>query len=84
MAIVTNNYSETTSKALRKANYRVTRLATTGRFLREGASTLMIGVEDDRLEDALAIIREQIPVSQDPKDIHATIYVLNVKDFKRV
>jgi uncharacterized protein YaaQ len=36
---------------------RATKLASTGGFLREGNTTLMIGVEDERLEEVLAVIR---------------------------
>ncbi len=84
MAIVENNYSNATSSALINANLRVTRLASTGGFFREGATTLMVGVENEQLETALQIIREQVPVSDDPDKIQATIYVLNVKDFRRL
>lgn len=84
MAIVENHFSDATSSALLNANLRVTRLASTGGFLREGTTTLMIGVEDDQLEKALQLIRDQIPLSDDHENIQATIYVLNVKDFRRV
>ena len=56
MAIVENHFSDATSGALIGANFRVTRLASTGGFLREGATTLMVGVEDDQLEKALQLI----------------------------
>ena len=36
---------------------RATKLATTGGFLREGNTTLMIGVEDDRLEEVMQVVR---------------------------
>lgn len=36
---------------------RATKLASTGGFLREGNTTLLIGVEDDRLEDVLDVVR---------------------------
>lgn len=36
--------------------FGVTKLATTGGFLRAGNTTLLIGVEDERLEAALAVI----------------------------
>jgi len=84
MAIVENHFSDATSSALVGENLRVTRLASTGGFLREGATTLMVGVEDDQLEIALQLIRDQIPLSDDPDNIQATIYVLNIKDFRRV
>ena len=84
IVIVEDHFSDATSNTLVKANFRVTRLASTGGFLREGATTLMVGVEDNQLDTALELIREQIPLSSNPEKIHATIYVLNVKDFRRV
>ena len=36
----------------------VTKLATTGGFLRAGNTTLLVGVEDDRFEGAMAIIEK--------------------------
>jgi uncharacterized protein YaaQ len=84
VAIIENHLSETTSEALMRENFRVTRLASTGGFLREGATTLMIGVEDNKLDTALDLIRQQTPPSDDPEKIQATIYVLNVKNFRRV
>jgi uncharacterized protein YaaQ len=83
MAIVEDHFSDNTSNALVQANFRVTRLASTGGILREGATTLMIGVEDEKLEAALNLIRDQISPSEDPNKINATIYVLNVKDYRR-
>jgi len=84
VAIIENHLSETTSEALNRKNFRVTRLASIGGFLREGATTLMIGVEDDKLDAALEIIRQQTPPTDDPNKIQATMYVLNVKNFRRV
>lgn len=82
IAIINDTKSETVSQALLDANYRVTRLATTGSFLRDGATTLMIGTESELIDDALNIIRAQIP--PDPEKKQATLYVLNVKNFSRV
>ncbi len=36
---------------------RATKLASTGGFLREGNTTLMIGVEDERLEEVIQVVR---------------------------
>ena len=38
--------------------FRVTKLASTGGFLRSGNTTMMIGVEDERVANVLAIIEE--------------------------
>ncbi|MBC8330883.1 MAG: cyclic-di-AMP receptor [Anaerolineae bacterium] len=82
IAIINNAKSEAVSDALLAANFRVTRLATTGSLLRDGSTTLMIGAERSLVEDVLAIIRAQIPPHAEKKQ--ATLYVLNVKNFNRV
>jgi len=43
-------------EALAENDFRATKLASTGGFLRMGNTTLLIGVEDERLESALAVI----------------------------
>ncbi len=43
--------------ALISHGYRVTRLASTGGFLRRGNVTLLLGVEEERLADAIEQIR---------------------------
>src|SRR5699024_3791978 len=44
--------------ALGGGNFQTTKLATTGGFLIEGNTTLMIGSEDQQLDEALEIIRD--------------------------
>lgn len=56
LAIVSNDDSSIVSSALNKENFQVTRLATTGGFLRAGNTTLIVGVDDDRVETCLEII----------------------------
>ncbi len=58
LAIVSNDDSSKVSGALTKARYSVTRLATTGGFLLSGNTTLIVGTEDDKVEDAIAVIAE--------------------------
>ncbi len=84
LAIIDDPQSETVSQALLKSDFRVTQLATTSGFLRGGATTLMVGVQDHLVDQAMKIIREQISPSNDPEHITATLYVLNVKSFNRV
>jgi hypothetical protein len=43
--------------ALTSAQYRVTRIASTGGFLRSGTTTMLVGVEDAQVEPAIALIR---------------------------
>jgi uncharacterized protein YaaQ len=84
IAIVDDTIQGEISKKLLEENYRVTQLATTSRFLRGGATTLMVGVENELVENALSIIRKSIPEPTDPKKNQATLYVLNVKNFNRI
>ena len=44
------------SSALTKENYSVTRLATTGGFLRAGNTTLLVGCEDNLVDHAIEVI----------------------------
>lgn len=43
-------------EGLTSRGYRATKLASTGGFLREGNATLLVGVEDDQVDDAVAVI----------------------------
>ena len=46
IAVVSNDDSHSLSNALTKENFSVTKLATTGGFLKIGNTTLLIGTED--------------------------------------
>ncbi len=57
LAIVQDQDADRTIKALNEANYRVTRIATTGGFFRVGNTTLISGVEDDQLDAVITILK---------------------------
>ncbi len=59
LAIVSNDDSSSVSSALTKENFQVTRLATTGGFLRAGNTTLIVGTEDDKVEKCIEVIRSE-------------------------
>ena len=56
-AIVHNDDARKLTDALRDHNFQFTLISTTGGFLREGNATILIGVDEDKLEDALVQIR---------------------------
>lgn len=58
IAIVSNDDAHALSNALNKKNFSVTRLSTTGGFLKIGNTTLLIGIEDDQKEAVFDIIKE--------------------------
>jgi uncharacterized protein YaaQ len=58
LAFVQDQDSNRLLNALMENNFRATKLATTGGFLRSGNTTFIIGTEDNRVDKALEIIRE--------------------------
>ncbi|MGM9923325.1 MAG: cyclic-di-AMP receptor [Bacillus sp. (in: firmicutes)] len=58
IAVVQDKDSNRLSSALIEHNFRATKLATTGGFLKSGNTTFMIGTEDVRVNKALQIIKE--------------------------
>lgn len=58
VAVVQDQDSNRLSNALTKNNYRATKLASTGGFLRSGNTTFLIGTDDSLIPKLLEIIRE--------------------------
>lgn len=63
--------------------YRVTRIASTGGFLRRGNVTLLIGVETDRVEGVIALLRETCSPPE-PGQHRATLFVVEAAHFEQV
>ncbi|WP_091837999.1 cyclic-di-AMP receptor [Marininema halotolerans] len=58
IAIVQDKDSNRLSHALVEANVRATKLASTGGFLKSGNTTFMIGIEDERVDGVMTLIKE--------------------------
>ncbi len=58
IAIVQDEDASRLISALMNDDYRVTKLATTGGFLRAGNTTLLVGVDDDRFDNCMSIIEK--------------------------
>ena len=58
IAIISNDDSYDVLSELTKAGFDATKLSTTGGFLSAGNVTLLIGVEDSRVDDVMEILRE--------------------------
>ena len=56
LAIINHDDAHSVIQHLTQEGYPVTKLATTGGFLMVGNVTVIIGVDEDKLEDALAVI----------------------------
>jgi uncharacterized protein YaaQ len=59
IAIIQDEYINKVLKALMVEKIRATKLSSTGGFLKKGSTTLLIGVEDDKVDHIIDIIKEQ-------------------------
>ena len=64
LAIVSNDDASAVSAALTKNNFYMTRLATTGGFLRAGNTTIIVGTEDELVDKCIAVIGKKQNVVQ--------------------
>ena len=81
IAIVQDEDSQKFVGEMMKNNFSVTKLATTGGFLRIGNTTMMIGVDEARVDEALGIIervcksRKQVVTSPSPMAGTTGVYI---------
>ena len=81
IAIVQDEDASRLVSNLMNEGYGVTKLATTGGFLRAGNTTLLVGVDDDKFDDAMAVIekvcksRKQMATSPSPVAGTTGVYV---------
>lgn len=57
IAIINSDDSQNVLSEITKAGFYATKLSTTGGFLRAGNLTLLMGVEDDKVDELLEILR---------------------------
>lgn len=105
MAIVHDDDAFSVLDELNEKRFYVTKLATTGGFLRAGFTTLISGVEEERVSELISVIEQKcksrkqvtsvnsahmnISESYAPFPVEvtvggATIFVLNIEEFKKV
>jgi uncharacterized protein YaaQ len=82
IAILKDDDIDNVIQALTTDNFRVTRVASTGGFFRKGSTTLFIGVEDERLEAAIQLLRDNTTVTSETK--RGTIFVVPVSRFEQL
>lgn len=82
IAIVNDNDADTLTQAFTAASFRVTRVASTGGFLRSGVVTMLLGVEDDQVDTVIETVRKALPAKANQK--RATVFVVPVSHFEQV
>ncbi len=83
IAILKDDDIDNVVPPLMAANFRVTRVASTGGFFRKGSTTLLIGVDDERVEAAIQVLREKAtaPAGDEKR---AIVFVVPVSHFEQI
>lgn len=86
IGIIHDDIVQRVMKELSKNKYRITKLSSTGGFLKSGNTTLLIGVEDEQVDDVVEIIKLECGPKEnlDANVSGANIFVLNMDQFKRI
>ena len=91
IAIIQDEYNQNVVRALIDAKIRATKLSSTGGFLKDGNTTLLIGVEDKNLDHVVDLIRSACDAS-DPKkkrnaDLDqkkANLFIIDIDSSERI
>jgi uncharacterized protein YaaQ len=84
IAILRDHDATAVLDALVAANFRATRIASSGGFLREGNTTLMIGVEAEKVDAAIAAIKGAAGPAPANGAHRATVFVLNTARYDQI
>jgi uncharacterized protein YaaQ len=91
IAVIQNEAADAVVDALLEAEFRATRLASTGGFLRRGNTTLMIGADEDQVDIVLNLIRQHArsgvapaEAPDTPQAAAATVFVLDLEEYQRL
>ncbi len=79
IAIVHHTDGEEIMRALIDAHFRVTRIASSGGFLRRGSATLLLALPAEQVPSAIQLVREHSAPPVDPGLKRVTVFVLNVE-----
>jgi uncharacterized protein YaaQ len=83
IVLVKDNEADALTRALTDAEYRVTRIASTGGFMRSGVVTLLLGVDDAQVESTIGLIRKTV-TALGPGEKRASLFVVPVLRFEQV
>ena len=81
--IIKDSEADALTKAMTSEEYRVTRIASTGGFLRSGVVTLLLGVNDAQVDTAIKLIHETIAMGASSEK-HGSLFVVPVERFEQV
>ncbi|HLC01689.1 MAG TPA: cyclic-di-AMP receptor [Anaerolineales bacterium] len=84
VVILSGADTENVIHKLLEADFRFTRLSSSGGFLRRGNTTLLMGTPDERVDLAIETMRAAAETSADTNHRGAMIFVLDVNRFEQL
>jgi uncharacterized protein YaaQ len=92
IAVVQNEDADGVVDALLEKEFRATRLASTGGFLRRGNTTLLVGSDEHEVDQVLDVIRAHARSATAAADAPAgltppaaaTVFVLDLEEYERL
>lgn len=83
MIIIQDRDSDRVIETLIKAGHSVTRLSSTGGFLRQGNVTLMVGVEENQIEAVTQLLKQHCSPNETNR-YAATIFVMDMPEYLKI
>lgn len=84
VAIIRDNDTNNILDALIAKKYSVTRIASTGAFWKQGNSTLLIGVEENKVDDVITTIKAAAGAAPTDGSHRATLFVMNTTRYEQI
>jgi uncharacterized protein YaaQ len=82
IAVLKDTDSDAVTQGLTSSEFRVTRVASTGGFFKKGTVTLLVGVDDDKVDAAIQVLKDKTTVVAGEK--RCTIFVVPVERFEQI
>jgi uncharacterized protein YaaQ len=84
VCIIQDSDKDNVIKALNDEGFQVTLLSSTGGYFRRGNATLLIGTDNDRVDEAITILKQNSQQPEDPGVKRATVFVLKVDRHEQI
>jgi len=84
MIIVRDVDGAAVTQTLVENGYRITRMASTGGFLRRGNITLMTGVEDEKVHEVIELLRKVCCPPEEDGQHRATVFAVDMPYFEQI
>jgi len=81
--IIQDKDSDRVLEALVGMDFSVTRMASTGGFLRKGNVTLLVGLESSQVDTVISILKNRC-TTHEPNRYAATVFVLDMPEYIKV